>query len=593
MLGISVIVQGVGGKRGSGGEWGAGSTRASGGEDGDDEPVGRDHGAAAEAHERNPMPRDVSFPTKLPAGRAIECSLPAPKEFGGGVADAELIVYVPGFQTIAGVRVGSKGSQAYALTQLGPGAGPASATKSGRGVAERMMGVKGTSVRRGLALVVEVHEEGIGGAGASGAGDLMASGGLMAELRTNVCLQNASASDVEVDIGVEAAAAVAVSDPGKGVRSGIMREGWTPGAGAAPVVKLAPGARLALPLSVLASWQLRLVGDATDTRSRPLRLSPALLDPAVPNALRLTGDMERNSLCLKVAKSGIAAASVVSGSAAAAAAGARGEPYALGPASVLSPRGRKSLGGSPVLHSPSAETSDGSEVGMASQSSGSRSKLSPPPSPLPEVAHSGGADWVLVVQPSYLITNALPCTLELEVLQPVAGAGVGGAESYRARSAAEDDISDALKPEEKEQPNDNISDVSSVASSSTATTARQNGKAAVASKATLRNPALDLFFLPTSVGPDDSGRLGGSMAGARGNEGRKSSDPGSGVRGDRSTVGRRDHHVLWLDSQKEESDATGGFKSVWKGLVGSGQEAKVSQEFSARVLVGVLLWTIV
>lgn len=34
-------------------------------------------------------------------------------------------------------------------------------------------------------------------------------------------------------------------------------------------------------------------------------------------------------------------------------------------------------------------------------------------------------------------------------------------------------------------------------------------------------------------------------------------------------------HALWLDSQRLEKDGTGGLESAWKGLVSSGQDAKV------------------
>lgn len=628
-LGIAVIVEGVDDPDDSDGSdegWGptsrirGGDIKVTGGDDGTSTAE-----SAAERSELLPIPRDVSYPTTVPAGQAIECRLPSSRRearIGSFVAAAEVVVYVPGFETVRGVRVGSRGCQAYPLTPLGAGMGPEVAAAdggkggSGRGVAERLLGVKAGAIKNGLALVVEVREEGVGAdGGSSGSGNLgttgardaeAAAGGLVAELRSNVCLQNSSASDVEVDIGVTAATAAASSGLTKGGTSASwrIREGWTLGLSAASVVKVGPAVRLALPLSVLASWQLRLVGDATDTRVRPLRLSPALLDPAVPNALRLTSDMERNSLCLKVAKPGVGltASAAASGSSAAATAAAvaaaRGEPYALGPGeSSPTPKSRSSVDNrSPVRRISSPKSSDNTEQKATHSRTGSvsGSRVSPPSSTRSGAVSSGAADWVLIVQPAYLITNALPCALEVEILQSVMG-GAGGVRVVRGRSRGGSDASDANNnannPDEQNLQDDwnenaSNSDAGSVASWSTATTRQSassrvttTGASASTSKAAARNPALDLFFLPTAVGSENGERIGGD----RGGVSRGSGSGGKGGTGDTAAVGKGDrgtaagseHHVVWIDSERPESDGTGGLESMWKGLVSSGQEAKV------------------
>lgn len=544
-LGVSVVIQGQRDEFSSDGRWFDRSDSM---------------GSVVENDGIGPTLHDISLPTTLPAGQAVACGLPAANASSSGIPDVELVVYVPGYQTISSVKVGSRGSRAYPLVEKGHGVAPAAtsdntAWSGGKGTA----GPRSSYGRRGLALVVDVREETTptGATGDSSAS--MVVGGLVMELRTNVCLQNASASDVEVDIGVATAAAATSSEATLGMISGRIREGWMHGGGSVRVVRVSPGARLALPVSALSSWQLRIVGDATDTRYRPLRLSPALLDQAVPNALRLTGNMERNSLCLKVAKGGITA--VV--------ASAQGDSNGFGSAGS-SPRSRKSYRGSPVQRPPSPETDDST----ASTAGTSRStKISPPPSPSSRAPRSTAADWVLTVQPSYLISNALPCALELELLQPVGTNDAGPPrvnEGQRSRGLDSYDRMDSSKAEERDIWNDSNSDTSSATSSTTTatTSTRHPGrKMSSGNKGAVRNPALDLFFLPSSVGREDSERF------AR--KGGMSSENPLGVRGgDRSSAGRGDPHLLWLDAQREP-DSTGGFESAWKGVIGSGQEAKV------------------
>lgn len=509
--------------------------------------------------------RNIALPTTVPPGQAVACSFMAARASFNSPANAKLVVYVPGFETVSGVNVGCRGSRAYPLIESGPGVGCAVASDSGslsggKGSAERATSIRTVFAKKGLALVVEVREESSSGRQTKDLATSMVVGGLVAELRTNVRLHNASASDVEVDIGVASSSVAVNSQAARGARSSRVRDGWVRGAGGAPIVKLAPSERLALPLSVLSSWQLRLVGDGTDTRHRPLRLSPALLDPAVPDALRLTGDMERNSLCLKMAKGGVMAAT----------AGTQGEPYVLGPA-ALSPKGRKTYRAPTFQRPPSPEMDEST----ASAAGSSRStKVSPPSSPASRGLRSNAADWVLTVQPSYLINNALPCALEVEVLQPVeagAGGGTSRNDSYRVRNFDSGDASEtSSKVDDRDAWNDSNSDTSSATSSTTTTTTgtRHGGKRKVG-KATVRNPALDLFFLPTSVGSEDNERLGGN-ASARG-------EARTGPRGaDRSSAGRGDLHSLWLDAQRDGPDSSGGFESAWRGTVDSGKEAKVS-----------------
>lgn len=614
-IGIAVVVEGASRRNdeGSGDEWGP--TRRSRAEFGPgDTSTARDgiriatQGSMNRSSVHRPIPRDVSQPTTVPAGQAIECRLPSVRrgsrdgDGGGFGAAAELTVYVPGFYTVRRVRVGSRSTQAYPLIQLATEGGP---TGGGKTSAE-----KAARLRRGLALVVEVREEGGasgGNGGSTGVDDEISphigGGVLVAELRSNVCLHNASASEVEVDIGSTVVAAsrenLETTKGSKG-RNWQVRGGWASGADTAPAFKLAPGERLALPLSVLSSWQLRLVGDATDTRVRPLRLSPALLDPAVPNALRLTGDMERNSMCLKLAKSGVRSAAELV------------ESHAFEAASPSPKRG-----GTPSSNrqSPGATvSSEWSEAGeQATSKAGNSAVVSramPPSNPVAKVstASSDAADWVLTVQPSYLITNTLPCTLEVEILQPIAvgiNVGIGGSgtdNSRVARSRGGSDVSDSVghlyvdnsQPKDEWTDNASNSDAGSANSWSTSTTrqsssgARPSGSSsgALPTKAAVRNPALDLFFLPTAVGSDESGGPGGrdGSTHACGSGGRGSVETGAGGGGDRGkAVGWRQRHALWLESQKLDKDGTGSLESTWKGLVRSGQDAKVSVACLPRI----------
>ncbi|CAN0363545.1 unnamed protein product, partial [Discosporangium mesarthrocarpum] len=127
-----------------------------------------------------------------------------------------------------------------------------------------------------------------------GHGELWAGGtseGLVVELRSNVRLENSTPSEVELHI-----------EEGRARGRGEQRGRVTARRRRSKVVRLSPGKGLTLPLPMLKSTRLRLRGDATDTVARPIRLSPALLDPTIPDALRSTRDMERNSLCLRGAK---------------------------------------------------------------------------------------------------------------------------------------------------------------------------------------------------------------------------------------------------------------------------------------------------
>lgn len=639
-LGVEVYVQGL-----DCGDWRHG-------EENWDSPVGgsaedgfstESDGSGADFVGENPATTavlsDLSRPTMLPAGQTVECRLPARSQWGDGVA-VELVVYVPGFHTVSGVRVGTRGAVAYPLTQLAlPAAGAAASggggggrSRSARGVAERIIGVRNASVRRGLALVVDVLEKSTaastsGGRTPTGGGDTSKpDGGLVAVLRSNVCVQNASASDVEVDMVEKraAAAAVAAAGAGKSISTGTVGDQWaSPGAGGgAAIVRLAPGARLALPLPVLATWRLRIVGDATHARSHPLRLSPALLDPAVPNALRLTGDMERNSVCLRMTKPGggplggsKSAASPAGGStpSAAATAPARGNPLSVSSEGALSPiqgvLGGKSLRvdfdlQSQPSHSPrdsvmSQDWGDGSEAAeLASKSGGARPRMSPSPTPQPGTVIPTAGDWMLVVQPSYLVTNALPCAMEVEIYQPplAAGGTAGGGErgDARGRVGSVGDGSVAVGRDVADSPegrsdmyHSSDSDTESVASSATARQGGGKRRVAASSKASGRNPALDLFFLPTSVGAEEGGRLSGASGTERGSKlgSRSRGDDRAGggggsaaavSEGDRPPAMGRQQRVPELESQHNDPDVTSGFQRVWKGLVGSGQEAKVT-----------------
>lgn len=761
--------EGCGG--GGGGGWGAGTSggewdvNGNGSEYGDVAPegfagfFGGDVPAAAAA-EHSSHGRDVSRPTAVAPGQAVECRLPARPDWrdDGSAVAADFLVQVPGYHTVAGIRIGARGARAYPLVAeagaAGTGTGREStgASRKAHGVAERLMRASGRGGasglnKMGLAIVVDVGEKtstaatGGGGQTAADGADERSSmasssslsasplsrGGLVAELRTNVCVHNASASDVEVDMAETASAAAAIAtNPGARRPPPAAQQGRTVAAAAgdggsasgsgggggggsggtsSAVVRLAAGARLALPLPVLSSWQLRVAGDATDAWSRPLRLSPALLDPAVPNALRLTSDMERNSLCLRMTKSsGRASVGGAVGSAA-----AQGETYTTEPGGAGDGAGRRQvLAASPehpggddeprrktapqqrvgfnLQHSPRSPSSRTAPVsprrgddhghGFAGRPS-LKGSPSPPSSLTPgkmsaavsgtgsgggasfPPAASGTADWVLMIQPSYLVTNALPCTMEVEVLQPPPQpltAAVGGtdaaARGERHRSWAGADSSGGIDPEEAKDTagsdswrdgsgdgdgdddgdgdgdsnmsSDDDSDTLSVASSITSRQTQQSeGKArAEASsarvvKAAVRNPALDLFFLPTSSSAASSpspameatggGGLGRAKSGSRvesggggGNRTRSWSgvDAGGGSgadgarrgRGSEAGAAKQQQQRGWPfrgasqlqrqqqqqeEGESEEYEDTRGLESVWKGLIGSGQEAKV------------------
>lgn len=705
-LGVEVVIQSLenasleSSDDEEGGGWGGGAPGASwdsSGEYGDVTPegfpdffsedvggevvAGATPGAAAAAEHPYHI-RDISRPTAVAAGQAIECRLPARTDSRDSSAvSTEFVVHVPGFQAVAGVRVGGRGTSAYQLLTATTSRESAASRKA-RGVAERVIrpAARGAAPNKaGLALVVDVGEKN-SGAGVRSVGDmrrgstqsdgadqeLTASsssfrGGLVAELRTNVCVHNSSASDVEVDMADMASAAAAIAKTAGASRpKQSQQQDWeaTPGTpsagdGSAAVVRLAAGARLALPLSVLSSWQLRIAGDATTAWSRPLRLSPALLDPAVPNALRFTSDMERNSLCLRLTKSsgrvlsgsgGSTSSAAGAAATVAAAAAARGEMYShdsSGGRSQILPsseqrddglrrKSSKSVGFK-MQHSPklsSAATSSGPDGFSTSPSS----KLPPPGGTGTGSApfSSGTADWVLIVQPSYLVTNALPCAMEVEVLQPPLSAGNGDARTERSRSwgGSESNVvgpSDetAVTAERWRYVDSNVSsdgdsDTESVTSSVTSRQTQQSeGKArAVASanstdraetstKAAVRNPALDLFFLPSSNSVAERSSTGGGRGGGKArsdSRGDISGDgfgsrvrSGSGVyagggsgtgRGEAASgntsydlEGRSRKQRGWPVQdlqQREEHDAIREFESVWKGLVSSGQEAKVN-----------------
>lgn len=662
-LGVDVVIQGLLRPREEGSEENGWSSSGRDGiaDDGDERDADPGVGTVGETRLESTAAfvggHDFSRLTKVAAGQSIECLLPARTEWGDGVA-AELVVFVPGFEALSCVRIGGRGTCAYPLFQLAPQITGGRASKSSRGVAERVLGARAATRGKGLALVVDVLEKNAsastGGSSSrthdDGEDASTAGSGLIAELRTNVCLQNSSASDVEVDMAEAAAAAavVATARATKGVTMGSSREDRAASGadGSETIVVLGPGARVALPLSVLASWRLRIAGDATNAWSRPLRLSPALLDPAVPNALRLTGDMERNSVCLRLTRhnggsfsGGMSTGSAAATTPAAPASAARGEPFRFGSGSILVPEG--GFGGdvesvrdgsdaqpqSPhrrAASTPPRSVHDAAETTGAESKSGGggRSKKSPLSSPLPRTPASG-ADWMLIVQPSYLFTNALPCAIEVEVFQPplaaaaaappAVSAGGGGERSNRGRpGGAADDASNAFEADEieaslrwKDGDNSSDSDVESVASSVAASQGTGARRMAAPTKAAARNPALDLFFLPTSVGAEDAGRLDGVAGGGRGGRsrnGNRGAGGGTGGRGigadgnggDRTPDVGHKHRAPWLDSYRDDYDVIHGLQSVWIGLVGSGQEAKVMFLVPkvSRVRVGdKVLWT--
>lgn len=673
----------------------------------------------AAAAEHSFCRRDVSRPTAVAPGQSVECRLPARTDWrDSSVAAADFLVRVPGYHTVAGIRIGGRGARAYPLVAEAATGRDSGVSRKAQGVAERLMRAPGRGAalnKMGLALVVDVGEKTSTAAGGGGGGSSvgaqadgaderlsMASsslsssrGGLVAELRTNVCVHNASASDVEVDMAEAASAAAAIAtNPGAtrpaqprrqdrkaaaAAAAGAAVAAAAPSAAAgdgsrsSAVVRLAAGARLALPLPVLSCWQLRVAGDATEAWSHPLRLSPALLDPAVPNALRLTSDMERNSLCLRMTTSsgrassggvadggGSGASGATANAAAAAAAAAQGETYTAEPGAggrrqvlAASPefpaddeprRKTPQHVGFSLQHSPrsSSRTPVSSQVDDYGADRPRPTASPSPPSPLTPggtvsggASSSGTADWVLMIQPSYIVTNALPCAMEVEVLQPPLTAGSGASRSERHRSWAGAD-SGAIDPEEtcdlggswREDTDPNSSsddsDAVSVASSVTSRQTQQSeGKAravvtaadraeARVVKAAVRNPALDLFFLPTSSsssscavgasgGGGGGGGLGRARSGSRTDSGGGSSGAGNRTRswsgvdtgggngpdsarggcGSETAGSKRRGWPLQGSQQQQEEDESEeydpirGLESVWKGLIGSGQEAKV------------------
>jgi hypothetical protein len=69
--------------------------------------------------------------------------------------------------------------------------------------------------------------------------------------------------------------------------------------GAASLQTLAPSARAALPLPLLVRRSLRVRADGTHAWDAPIKLTPALLNPTTPSALRRTQALEANSLHLR------------------------------------------------------------------------------------------------------------------------------------------------------------------------------------------------------------------------------------------------------------------------------------------------------
>ena len=584
---------------------------------------------------------DTLHEKTVPAGQAVEYRLPA-KTRSGEEAALEFAVHVPGFRAVSGVELRSRGAFAYPLIQVvAPSSRraptvtrlSAGVTGGARGVAERNVGVKNPPVQSGLALVVDVREKNAAAAAVAAADVAIHTadrrgpnssasfvGGLVAELRTNVSLHNTSASEVEVDMGdsmaAEAAAAGTVG-VSKTLRLGSLRPDWVPRGGNTPVVRLAPGARLALPLSVLKSWHLRIVGDATDARTRPLRLSPALLDPTVPNALRFTSDMEQNSVCLRPAKSSVksagkkVAAQVTTAGMSASIGAMRGGvgvssgnssvPYAASVKSNASgaaglstlseaalspepspPRLSLRTGGSrrsrriefrthdtPQSISVERRDREGSIETVASGAKppiglGSKS-ASPVRTGRRTAAPVAAADWVLVVQPSLVFTNALPCAMEVELLQPSPLVGVAAPAVAPERSVTGESIGSDM---------DSL-DLSTAGSQVGRVEGASRGTRAPRKAAPRRNPARDLFFLPKAdsmslMSPTDH-NVGGIA---------RTSDERSVINADdrkRSSLPNNGGRVREPQSDLErDGDARGSrLESVWKGLVGSGHDAKV------------------
>jgi hypothetical protein len=69
--------------------------------------------------------------------------------------------------------------------------------------------------------------------------------------------------------------------------------------GAASLQTLAPTARASLPLPLLVRRSLRVRADGTHAWDAPIKLTPALLNPTTPSALRRTQALEANSLHLR------------------------------------------------------------------------------------------------------------------------------------------------------------------------------------------------------------------------------------------------------------------------------------------------------
>ncbi|CAM9838191.1 unnamed protein product [Scytosiphon promiscuus] len=231
--------------------------------------------------------------------------------------------------------------------------------------------------------------------------------------------------------------------------------------------------------------------------------------------------------------------------------------------------------------------------------------------------------------------------MEVEVFQPpLTGVAVGAERTERSRSWAgsghdtdepgdADDFGGSWRDGDSNLSSDD-SDAASAASTATSRHTQQSeSKArAVASaaadrgvaraKAAVRNPALDLFFLPTSssteAGADGGGGRGGGRArsGSRSDVGvgvvgraRSSSSAGGGGGGDVGAggagdvgaagggvdrgqgarasggAGRNQRGWPWPNpgdqEQVGESSSVHGWKRVWKGLIGSGQEAKLGR----------------